>query len=46
MYSVLERNGGKKRLMSMIQEEESSVREQALLAVQKMMIHNWQSLKA
>ena len=44
--TVLENNGGKVKLMSMIQEDESAVREQALLAVQKMVIHNWQSLRA
>jgi len=44
--TVLEGNNGKAKLMAMIQEDEGVVREQALLAVQKMVIHNWQSLRA
>lgn len=43
-YSILERNGGKELMMGLIQAENSAVREQALLAIQKMMIHNWQTL--
>jgi hypothetical protein len=42
--SILERNGGKELMMGLIQAENSAVREQALLAIQKMMIHNWQTL--
>ena len=43
-YSILEKNGGKAKLMALIQSESAVVREQALLAVQKLMIHNWQTL--
>jgi hypothetical protein len=31
--------------MEMIKSENAEVREEALLATQKMMIHNWQTLK-
>jgi hypothetical protein len=41
---VLEGNGGKQKLMNMIQEEETQVREQALLAVQKMLVSKWELL--
>lgn len=37
---------GKELLMDMINYGDKSVKEQALLATQKMMIHNWQSVKA
>lgn len=36
---------GKSKLMEMIKSENAEVREEALLATQKMMIHNWQTLK-
>lgn len=36
---------GKSKLMEMIQSPAAEVKEQALLATQKMMIHNWQNLK-
>jgi len=37
---------GKALLMEMINNPSKNVKEQALLATQKMMIHNWQSVKA
>ena len=42
---VLDKAGGKSKLMSMIKSDSNMVREQALLSTQKMMIHNWQNLK-
>jgi len=36
---------GKQLLMGMIDNKDKMVKEQALLATQKMMIHNWQSVK-
>jgi len=36
---------GKSKLMEMIKSDNAEVREEALLATQKMMIHNWQNLK-
>jgi V-ATPase subunit H len=38
---VVERLGGKDRAMAMLNHEDASVRYQALLAVQKMMVQNW-----
>jgi hypothetical protein len=37
---------GKKKIMDRIGSEVSQIREQALIAVQKMMIHNWDNIKA
>lgn len=37
---------GKQLLMDMIDSKDKNVKEQALLATQKMMIHNWQSVKS
>lgn len=37
---------GKQLLMGMIDSKDKNVKEQALLATQKMMIHNWQSVKS
>lgn len=42
---ILEGANGKQKLMVMIKNGSAQVREQALLATQKMMIHNWQNLK-
>lgn len=43
--NILDKNEGKNKLMHMIKNSSGTVREQALLATQKMMIHNWQNLK-
>lgn len=42
---ILDKYGGKAKMMALIKSESNTVREQALLATQKMMIMNWQSLK-
>ena len=37
----VEKSGLKQRIMYLLQHEESSVKYEALVAVQKMMVHNW-----
>lgn len=39
--SVLEQLGGKTMVMSLLAHEDPNVRYEALLAVQKLMVHNW-----
>ncbi len=39
--SVLEQLGGKTMVMSLLGHEDPNVRYEALLAVQKLMVHNW-----
>ena len=40
-YSVLEQLNGKTLVMSLLGHEDPNVRYEALLAVQKLMVHNW-----
>ncbi len=40
--SVLEQLGGKTMVMTLLGHEDPNVRYEALLAVQKLMVHNWQ----
>lgn len=40
-YSVLEQLGGKQIVMQHLGHEDPNVRYEALLAVQKLMVHNW-----
>ena len=39
--SVIEQLGGKHVVMGLLAHEESEVRYEALLSVQKLMVHNW-----
>lgn len=39
--SVLEQLGGKQIVMQLLGHEDPNVRYEALLAVQKLMVHNW-----
>ncbi|XP_022129725.1 V-type proton ATPase subunit H isoform X1 [Pieris rapae] len=41
---VLEQLGGKQRVMYLLSHEDPNVRYEALLAVQKLMVHNWEYL--
>ena len=41
MFSVIEQLGGKQMVMQLLAHEDSNVRYEALLAVQKLMVHNW-----
>jgi V-type H+-transporting ATPase subunit H len=41
MDSVIEQLDGKGVIMSMLTHEDAQVRHQALLCVQKLMVHNW-----
>ena len=40
-FSVLEQLGGKTLVMSLLTHADPNVRYEALLAVQKLMVHNW-----
>jgi len=40
-YSVVEQLGGKQLVMTHLSHEDPNVRYEALLAVQKLMVHNW-----
>lgn len=42
--NVLEKLGGKQIIMDLTKHENTQVKEQALLSLQKIMIHNWQSI--
>ena len=42
--SVLEQLEGKTRVMTLLAHEDPNVRYEALLAVQKLMVHNWEYL--
>ena len=41
VFSVLENLGCKVRVMGMMTHDDPNVRKEALLAVQKLMVHNW-----
>ncbi|CAG5095320.1 Similar to VhaSFD: V-type proton ATPase subunit H (Drosophila melanogaster) [Cotesia congregata] len=41
---VLEQLGGKQRVMQLLSHEDPNVRYEALIAVQKLMVHNWEYL--
>lgn len=43
-YSVIEQLGGKQLVMQLLAHEDPNVRYEALLAVQKLMVHNWEYL--
>lgn len=40
-FSVIEQLGGKQLVMQLLSHEDPNVRYEALLAVQKLMVHNW-----
>jgi hypothetical protein len=40
-FSIIEQLGGKQMVMQLLAHEDSNVRYEALLAVQKLMVHNW-----
>jgi len=40
-YSIIEQLGGKQLVMQLLSHEDANVRYEALLAVQKLMVHNW-----
>ena len=40
-FSVIEQLGGKQLVMQHLSHEDPNVRYEALLAVQKVMVHNW-----
>lgn len=42
--SVIEQLGGKQLVMQLLGHEDPNVRYEALLAVQKLMVHNWEYL--
>jgi V-type H+-transporting ATPase subunit H len=42
--TILDKLEVKDKVMSMLSREERTVKEAALLCIQKLMIHNWQSL--
>lgn len=44
IYSVIENLGGKQLVMQLLAHEDPNVRYEALLAVQKLMVHNWEYL--
>ena len=39
--SIIEQLGGKQRVMQLLSHDDPNVRYEALLAVQKLMVHNW-----
>ncbi|XP_022258489.1 V-type proton ATPase subunit H-like [Limulus polyphemus] len=43
-YSVIEQLGGKHLVMQLLTHEDPNVRYEALLCVQKLMVHNWEYL--
>ena len=40
-FSIVEQLGGKQMVMQLLAHEDPNVRYEALLAVQKLMVHNW-----
>lgn len=44
-YSVVEQLGGKQLVMTHLSHEDPNVRYEALLAVQKLMVHNWYAIE-
>lgn len=40
-YSVIEQLGGKQLVMQLLGHDDPNVRYEALIAVQKLMVHNW-----
>ena len=42
--TILEQEGAKELIMRLMHHEDSNTRMEALLAVQKMMVHNWEYL--
>lgn len=43
-FSIIEQLGGKQLVMQLLAHEDPNVRYEALLAVQKLMVHNWEYL--
>lgn len=43
-FSVIEQLNGKQLVMQLLAHEDPNVRYEALLAVQKLMVHNWEYL--
>lgn len=41
LFSVIEQLGGKQMVMQYLSHEDPNVRFEALIAVQKLMVHNW-----
>lgn len=41
VFSVIEHLGGKQLVMQLLSHEDPNVRYEALVAVQKLMVHNW-----
>lgn len=41
LCSIIEQLGGKQRVMHLLSHDDPNVRYEALLAVQKLMVHNW-----
>ncbi len=44
MFRVIEQLNGKQQVMRLLTHEDPNVRYSALLAVQKIMVHNWEYL--
>jgi len=40
-FSIIEQLGGKQLVMQLLSHDDANVRYEALLAVQKLMVHNW-----
>jgi hypothetical protein len=46
VFSVVEQLGGKQLVMTLLSHDDPNVRYEALLAVQKLMVHNWYAQRA
>lgn len=44
MFSIIEQYQGKQAVMKLLSADDPNVRYHALLAVQKLMVHNWEYL--